>query len=119
MHRTRRAPSVELARACGLYEEMYGGFTVKHFHEKLVKRHGYKGAFEIAASVDYLFAFAATTHAVASHHFDLVHEAILEDEDTRDFIAEANAPALREIAEGNVAPVYPEELPGEEEPAEE
>ena len=38
----RRAPESELARACALYEEMYGGFTVKHFHEKLVKRHGYK-----------------------------------------------------------------------------
>lgn len=38
----RRAPEGELARARALYEEMYGGFTVKHFHEKLVKRHGYK-----------------------------------------------------------------------------
>ncbi len=26
----------------GLYEERYGGFTVKHFHEQLVKRHHYK-----------------------------------------------------------------------------
>ena len=64
-----------------------------------VKRHGYKGAFEIAATVDYLFAFAATTGAVRNHHFDLVHSAFLEDQDTRDFIAEHNAPALREIAE--------------------
>ena len=64
-----------------------------------VKRHGYKGAFEIAATVDYLFAFSATTNAVRDHHFDLVHAAFIEDEDTRDFIAEANAPALREIAE--------------------
>ncbi len=38
----RRAPASELARARALYDEMYGGFTVKHFHEKLVKRHGYK-----------------------------------------------------------------------------
>ena len=64
-----------------------------------VKRHGYKGAFEIAATVDYLFAFAATTGAVRSHHFDLVEEAILADDDTREFIADHNAPALREIAE--------------------
>jgi len=64
-----------------------------------VKRHGYKGAFEIAATVDYLFAFAATTGAVKNHHFDLVHAAFLEDEATRDFIAEHNAPALREIAQ--------------------
>ena len=63
-----------------------------------VKRHGYKGAFEIAATVDYLFAFAATTGAVRNHHFDLVEEAFLKDDDTRNFIADANAPALREIA---------------------
>ena len=64
-----------------------------------VKRHGYKGAFEIAATVDYMFAFAATTGAVKSHHFDLVHAAFLEDDDTRDFIETHNAPALREIAQ--------------------
>jgi cobaltochelatase CobN len=64
-----------------------------------VKRHGYKGAFEIAATVDYMFAFAATTGAVKSHHFDAVEAAFLEDDDTKDFISNANAPALREIAE--------------------
>ena len=64
-----------------------------------VKRHGYKGAFEIAATVDYLFAFAATTHAVRDHHFDLVHDAFIADEDTRQFIENANPAALREIAE--------------------
>ncbi len=64
-----------------------------------VKRHGYKGAFEIAATVDYLFAFAATTGAVRNHHFDLVEEAFIKDDTTRDFIADANAPALREIAQ--------------------
>ncbi|MDO6591001.1 cobaltochelatase subunit CobN [Loktanella sp. D2R18] len=64
-----------------------------------VKRHGYKGAFEIAATVDYLFAFAATTGAVQNHHFDLVEDAFINDDDTRMFIADANAPALREIAQ--------------------
>ena len=64
-----------------------------------VKRHGYKGAFEIAATVDYMFAFAATTGAVKSHHFDAVEAAFLENDETRNFIANANSPALREIAE--------------------
>jgi cobaltochelatase CobN len=63
-----------------------------------VMRHGYKGAFEMAATVDYLFAFAATTGAVRNHHFDLVEEAYLADDDTRTFIADHNAPALRDIA---------------------
>ncbi|HEX7876956.1 MAG TPA: cobaltochelatase subunit CobN [Sphingobium sp.] len=61
-------------------------------------RHGYKGAFEIAASVDYLFAFAATTHAVKDHHFDAVHAAFIEDEAVRAFMADVNPAALRETA---------------------
>ncbi|WP_176594524.1 cobaltochelatase subunit CobN [Sphingobium sp. EM0848] len=61
-------------------------------------RHGYKGAFEIAASVDYLFAFAATTHAVKDHHFNAVHAAFIEDETVRAFMAKANPAALRETA---------------------
>ncbi len=64
-----------------------------------VKRHGYKGAFEMAATVDYMFAFAATTGAVKNHHFDLVHAAFLEDDATREFIEDANPAALREMAE--------------------
>jgi cobaltochelatase CobN len=55
-----------------------------------VKRHGYKGAFEIIATVDYMFAFAATTGAVKTHHFDLAFEAYVEDEATRDFIIKNN-----------------------------
>ncbi|MCA3560286.1 MAG: cobaltochelatase subunit CobN [Aestuariivirga sp.] len=63
-----------------------------------VKRHGYKGAFEIAATVDYMFAFAATTGAVRSHHFDLAYDAFLADDATRGFIRDNNPVALREIA---------------------
>ncbi|MDO8607823.1 MAG: cobaltochelatase subunit CobN [Phaeospirillum sp.] len=62
-----------------------------------VMRHGYKGAFEMAASVDYLFAFAATTHAVKDHHFDLVAEAYLEDEAVLSFLKDNNPAALAEI----------------------
>jgi cobaltochelatase CobN len=64
-----------------------------------VKRHGYKGAFEIAATVDYMFAFAATTGAVASHHFDLAYDAFIADDATRRFIRDNNPAALKEIAE--------------------
>jgi cobaltochelatase CobN len=61
-------------------------------------RHGYKGAFEIAATVDYLFAFAATTSAVRHHHFEQLYDAYLGDAAVRGFIAENNPPALKEIA---------------------
>jgi transposase len=39
---SRRAAVAEIQRMLGLYEERYEGFTAKHFHEQLVKRHGYK-----------------------------------------------------------------------------
>ena len=38
----RRAPAAELTRMQRLYQERYRDFTVKHFHEQLEKRHGYK-----------------------------------------------------------------------------
>ncbi len=62
-----------------------------------IMRHGYKGAFEMAATVDYLFAFAATAGAVKDHQFDLVAQAYLGDEAVRDFLAENNPKALAEI----------------------
>lgn len=63
-----------------------------------VMRHGYKGAAEIAATVDYLFAFAATARAVADHHFDAVYQAYLADDRVRTFIERANPAARAEIA---------------------
>ena len=64
-----------------------------------VKRHGYKGAFEMAATVDYLFAFAATTGAVRDAHFDAVYQAYLMDEETLDFLRDKNPDALKEMAQ--------------------
>jgi cobaltochelatase CobN len=63
-----------------------------------VMRHGYKGAFEMAATVDYLFAFAAATNAVKHHHFEQLYDAYLGDAAVRGFIAENNPPALKEMA---------------------
>ena len=37
----RRAPEEELERMLGLFRDTYADFTVKHFHEKLVRRHDY------------------------------------------------------------------------------
>lgn len=63
-----------------------------------VMRHGYKGAAEIAATVDFMFAFAATTGAVKDHHFEAAYQAFLMDDTVRDFIEEKNEAALRDIA---------------------
>jgi cobaltochelatase CobN len=64
-----------------------------------VMRHGYKGAFEMAATVDYLFAFAATARAVKDHHFDAVYEAYIGDDEVRRFLEAHNPNALREMSE--------------------
>jgi len=61
-----------------------------------VMRHGYKGAAEIAATVDYLFAFAATSRAVDDAHFDALYDAYLADDTVRSFMAEHNPAALDE-----------------------
>ena len=60
-------------------------------------RHGYKGAFEMAATVDYLFAFAATTRQVAEHHFTAIFEAYIEDERVRAFLESANDAAWHDM----------------------
>ena len=64
-----------------------------------MQRHGYKGAFEMAATLDYLFAFAATTGMVENHHFDAVHAAFMQDESVLEFLEKKNPDALREMAE--------------------
>ncbi len=64
-----------------------------------VMRHGYKGAFEMAATVDYLFSFAVTSQVVGHHHFDQLFDAYILNQDVRRFIEEHNTPALLEIVE--------------------
>ncbi|MES0882202.1 cobaltochelatase subunit CobN [Roseibium sp. SCP14] len=62
-----------------------------------VMRHGYKGAFEMVATLDYLFAFAATTRAVGDHHFDQLYDAYLGNDDVREFLQQANPAGLNEM----------------------
>ncbi len=64
-----------------------------------VMRHGYKGAFEIAATVDYLFAYDATTHCVADHMYEGVAQAYILDPQVQAFVQQSNPWALRDMAE--------------------
>jgi cobaltochelatase CobN len=66
---------------------------------KGVKRHGYKGAFEMAATVDFLFAFDATTELIDDHQYALLADAYLLDPSTREFIQQHNPDALRDMTE--------------------
>ncbi len=64
-----------------------------------VMRHGYKGAFEMAATVDYLFAYDATAKCVADYMYQGVVDSYLLDPVVLEFIQEKNPWALRGIAE--------------------
>lgn len=64
-----------------------------------VMRHGYKGAFEMSATVDYLFAYDATTYCVEDHMYQGVAEAYLFDPKVQEFIQQKNPWALRDMAE--------------------
>ena len=64
-----------------------------------VMRHAYKGAFEIAATVDYLFAYDATANCVEDHMYQGIAEAYLFDTKVCEFIENNNPHALRDIAE--------------------
>ncbi|MBD2020239.1 cobaltochelatase subunit CobN, partial [Leptolyngbya sp. FACHB-36] len=64
-----------------------------------VMRHGYKGAFEMAATVDYLFAYDATAHCVEDHMYDGIAQAYLFDPAVQAFVQQKNPWALRDMAE--------------------
>ena len=64
-----------------------------------MQRHGYKGGFEMAATVDYLFAYDATTNLVANHHYDQVVDTLMLDQGNQDFLKEHNINALKEMTE--------------------
>ncbi|ELR99609.1 cobaltochelatase subunit CobN [Gloeocapsa sp. PCC 73106] len=64
-----------------------------------VMRHGYKGAFEIAATVDYLFAYDATTNCVEDYLYQGVAEAYIFNPEVQAFMEQHNPWALRDMAE--------------------
>ena len=64
-----------------------------------MRHHGYKGAFELAATVDYLFGYDATAEVVEDWMYDRVTDAYVGDPAMRAFFAGSNPSALRSIAE--------------------
>jgi cobaltochelatase CobN len=64
-----------------------------------MERHGYKGAFEMAATVDYLFGYDATADVLEDWMYERVTETYVGDAARRKFFAESNPWALRAIAE--------------------
>jgi cobaltochelatase CobN len=60
-------------------------------------RHGFRGAAEIAATLEHMAAFAHLADAVPSHLFDLYYDATLGSDDIRAFLARENPEALAAI----------------------
>ncbi|ETX13683.1 cobaltochelatase subunit CobN [Roseivivax halodurans JCM 10272] len=60
-----------------------------------MRRHGFRGAAEIAATLENMAAFAHLADVVQAHLFDLYHEATLGDPDVAEFMAAANPGALQ------------------------
>tara|TARA_R110001599_G_scaffold22482_1_gene82839 strand:+ start:36489 stop:40466 length:3978 start_codon:yes stop_codon:yes gene_type:complete len=64
-----------------------------------MQTHGYKGAFEMTATVDYLFAYDATTDLVADYQYEQVTDRLLLDPDNQAFMRDNNPHALEEMGE--------------------
>ena len=66
---------------------------------KGMQRHGYKGAFEMAATVDYLFAYDATTDLIQDYQYEKISDTYLLDQQNRDFLQQNNPHAMQEMLE--------------------
>ncbi|MER5257041.1 MULTISPECIES: cobaltochelatase subunit CobN [unclassified Streptomyces] len=92
----------ETVRTRTLVEETSRVFRARVVNPKWIeamRRHGYKGAFELAATVDYLFGYDATTGVVADWMYDKLTETYVLDPTNREFLQQANPWALHGIAE--------------------
>ena len=64
-----------------------------------MRRHGYKGAFEMAATVDYLFGYDATAGVVDDWMYESLASSYVFDEQVQEFLRRSNPWALRGITE--------------------
>ncbi|MFC4534698.1 cobaltochelatase subunit CobN [Sphaerisporangium dianthi] len=107
---TGRAPAAyigdstrpDAVRTRSLAEETARIFRARVVNPRWVaamRRHGYKGAFELAATVDYLFGYDATTGVVADWMYDTLAATYVLDPENRRFLSESNPWALHGMAE--------------------
>ncbi|MGY1600775.1 cobaltochelatase subunit CobN [Geodermatophilus sp. SYSU D00815] len=92
----------ESVRTRSLAEETSRVFRARVVNPKwlaAMRRHGYKGAFELAATVDYLFGYDATTGVVDDWMYEKLAQTYVLDPENREFLERANPWALHGIAE--------------------
>lgn len=92
----------DAVRTRSLQEETNRVFRARVVNPRWIgamQRHGYKGAFELAATVDYLFGFDATTGVVHDWMYETLAREYVLDETNQDFMRRSNPWALRGIVE--------------------
>ncbi len=92
----------DAVRTRTLREETHRVFRARVVNPRWIaamRRHGYKGAFELAATVDYLFGYDATAGVVQDWMYESLAASYVFDPETRDFMRASNPWALRGIAE--------------------
>ncbi len=90
------------ARVRKLEDEARRVFRTRVVNPKWIdsmKRHGYKGAFELSATVDYMFGYDATAQVIEDWMYENVTESYVFDPDTQEFFQQSNPWALRDIVE--------------------
>ncbi|WP_066906389.1 cobaltochelatase subunit CobN [Millisia brevis] len=92
----------ESVRTRTLHEETSRVFRARVVNPRwldAMRRHGYKGAFEMAATVDYLFGYDATTGVVDDWMYERITQEYVLDAANRAFMAQSNPWALHGIAQ--------------------
>ena len=90
------------ARVRKLEDEARRVFRTRVVNPKWIdsmKRHGYKGAFELSATVDYMFGYDATAQVIEDWMYENVTESYVFDPETQQFFQQSNPWALRDIVE--------------------
>ena len=90
------------ARNRDLQDEARRVFRTRVVNPKWIdsmKRHGYKGAFELAATVDYMFGYDATAQVIEDWMYEDVTESYVFDPDTQRFFQLSNPWALKGVVE--------------------
>jgi len=94
--------SPDAVRTRTLQEETTRVFRARVVNPRWIgamQRHGYKGAFELAATVDYLYGFDATTGVVHDWMYETLAKEYVLDEANQEFMKKSNPWALRGIIE--------------------
>ncbi|SQD98946.1 MULTISPECIES: cobaltochelatase subunit CobN [unclassified Parafrankia] len=92
----------DAVRTRTLQEETHRVFRARVVNPRWIaamRRHGYKGAFELAATVDYLFGYDATAGVVQDWMYESLAASYVFDAETREFLRTSNPWALRGMTE--------------------